>query len=88
MGVTQRLGGWKVGGEWQYSGTREDIDINTFARTTLNSYSVVNLTASHDLSRQLKLSLRAENLFNRDYVLAHGYNTLGRTLFVSMSYQQ
>ena len=88
MGVTQRLGGWKVGGEWQYSGTREDIDINTFARTTLDSYSVVNLTASHDLSRQLKLSLRAENLFNRDYVLAHGYNTLGRTLFVHMSYQQ
>ena len=88
VAVTQRLGGWQVGGEWQYSGAREDVDINTFARTTLDSYSVVNLTASHDLSRQLKVTLRADNLFNKDYVLAHGYNTLGRTLFVGLSYQQ
>ena len=88
LGVLQQLGTWKVGGEWQYSGTREDYDINTFARTTLASYSLVNLTANYDLSKQLKLSLRADNLFNKDYMLAHGYNTLGRTLFVGMSYQQ
>ncbi|MEO8331281.1 MAG: TonB-dependent receptor [Gallionella sp.] len=88
LGMTQQLGNWKVGGEWQYSGTREDYDINTFARTTLDSYNVVNITAHHDLSKQLKLALRADNLFNRDYMLAHGYNTLGRTLFVGLSYQQ
>ena len=88
LGVTQQLGTWNVGGEWQYSGKRDDIDINTFARTTLGSYSLVNLSASHDLSKQLKLSLRADNLFNKDYMLAHGYNTLGRTLFVGLSYRQ
>jgi vitamin B12 transporter len=88
LGVLQQLGTWKVGGEWQYSGTREDYDINTFARTTLASYSLVNLTANYDLSKQLKLSLRADNLFNKDYMLAHGYNTLGRTLFVGLNYQQ
>lgn len=88
FGVTQKVGAWQVGGEIQYSGTREDIDINTFARTTLNSYNVVNLTANYALDKRLNLSLRADNLFNRDYMQAHGYNTLGRTLFVGVNYQQ
>lgn len=88
LSVTQNAGAWQMGGEIQYSGTREDYDINTFARTTLGRYNVVNLTTSYTVSKQLKLSMRADNLFNKDYMLAHGYNTLGRTLFVGLSYQQ
>jgi vitamin B12 transporter len=88
LGVSHQLGSWKVGGEWQYSSKREDSDINTSARTTLASYSLMNLTANYDISKQLKLSLRADNLFNKDYMLAHGYNTLGRTLFAGLNYQQ
>jgi vitamin B12 transporter len=88
LGVSQQYGSWKLGGEWQYSGTREDYDINTSARTTLASYSLVNITANYDISKRLRLSLRADNLFNKDYMLAHGYNTLGRTLFAGLSYQQ
>ncbi len=88
VGVTQKLGSWAVGGEWQYSGKRDDVDINTFARTSLPSYSVVNGTASYDISKQLKVSLRVDNLLNKDYMLAHGYNTLGRTIFVGFNYQQ
>ncbi|HZW26574.1 MAG TPA: TonB-dependent receptor [Gallionella sp.] len=88
LGVTQKLGAWQVGGEWQHSGVRADIDINTFARTTLAGYDVVNLTARYELDKQLGLSLRVDNLFNKDYMLAHGYNTLGRTLYVGLSYKQ
>lgn len=88
LGVTQKAGAWRVGGEVQYSGTREDIDINTNARITLGSYNVVNLTASYALDNRLDLSLRADNLFDRNYMMVHGYNTLGRTLFVGLNYQQ
>lgn len=88
IGVAQNFDSWTIGAEWQYSGKREDIDINTFARTTLPSYSVVNFTASHNISKQLKLSLRVDNLLNKDYMLAHGYNTMGRTLLVGFDYQQ
>ncbi len=88
LSVTQQLGTWKMGSEWQYSGAREDRNINTSARTTLASYNLVNLTANYDVSKQLKLSLRADNLFNQDYMLAHGYNTLGRTLFIGVNYRQ
>jgi vitamin B12 transporter len=85
--MLQQAGTWKLGGELQYSGAREGSDINTFARTTLSCYTLVNLTASHDLSNKLKLSLRADNVFKRDYMLEHGYNTLGRTLFIGVNYQ-
>jgi len=88
LGVMQQLGNWKAGGEWHYSGTRDDYDINTFMRTTLPSYNLVNLAVSYAVDKRLNLSLRAENVFNKDYMLAHGYNTLGRTLFVGLSYQQ
>lgn len=87
VGVTQKMGAWQVGGEWQHSGTRADVDINTFARTTLASYDVVNLTANYALNKKLGVTLRVDNLFNRDYMLAHGYNTLGRTLFVGLNYR-
>ncbi len=87
VGMTQQLGALKLGGQWQHSGERADIGITTFARTTLAAYDVVNLTASYALDKQLALSLRVDNLFNTDYMLAHGYNTLGRTLFVGLSYR-
>lgn len=85
--AAQQFGAWRVGGEWQHSGVRADVDINTFARTTLAGYDLVNLTASYALDRQLGLLLRVDNLLNRDYMLAHGYNTSGRTLFIGMTYR-
>ena len=87
VGVTRQLAALKVGGEWQHSGERADSDINTFSRTTLAAYDVVNLTANYALDKHFDLSARVDNLFNKDYMLAHGYNTLGRTLFVGLSYR-
>jgi len=88
IGMTQQFGKWEAGAEWQYSGAREDIDINTYARTRLAAYDLVNLTANYSIDKHLNLSLRAANLFNRDYMLVHGYNTPGRTVFVSLNYRQ
>lgn len=87
VGVTQKIGAWRVGGDMQFSGARADSDINTFARTTLDGYTVVNLTASHALDKKVNLSLRVDNLFQKDYMVAHGYNTLGRSFFVGINYQ-
>lgn len=87
VGVTQQFGALRLGGEWQHSGERTDIGITTFARTTLAAYDVVNLTANYALDKHLALSLRVDNLLNTDYMLAHGYNTLGRTFFFGLSYQ-
>lgn len=92
LGATQQLGAWQVGGEWLYSSTREDnfTDPNTFmtTRKTLASYNVFNLTAGYAISKVARLSLRADNLTNQNDSSAYGYNPLGRTLFVGLSYQQ
>ena len=88
LNITQKMGAWQVGGEVQYSGTRKDYDINTYTRTTLESYSVVNLSASYTVDKRLTVTARADNLFDKDYMLAHGYNTPGRTLFIGLNYKQ
>jgi vitamin B12 transporter len=88
LAVTQHIGAWEAGGEWQYSGARQDVDINTFAPVTLSGYQVFNLNARYQVEKNLSVSARIDNLFNRDYMLVHGYNTLGRTLFVGLNYQQ
>jgi vitamin B12 transporter len=64
-----------------------DYDINTFARTTRVAYDVINVSAGYNVDKHLAVSLRVDNLFDQDYMLAHGYNTLGRTLFIGLSYQ-
>jgi vitamin B12 transporter len=87
VGLTQQIGALKVGGEWRHSGERADVDINTFTRTTLAAYDVANLTANYALSKYLELSVRVDNLFGRDYMLAHGYNTLGQVVYVGLNYQ-
>jgi outer membrane cobalamin receptor len=54
----------------------------------LEHYSVLNFTADYALSKELKLSLRADNLTSQNDSNAYAYNPLGRVFFVSMSYQQ
>ncbi len=87
VGLSRQIGQWKVRGEWQHSGERVDYDINTSARTTLVAYDVLNVSAGYAVDKHLAVSLRVDNLFDQDYMLAHGYNTLGRTLFIGLSYQ-
>lgn len=87
VGLSRQIGQWKVGGEWQHSGERVDYDINTFARTTLVAYDVMNVSAGYNVDKNLALSLRVDNLFDQDYMLAHGYNTAGRSLFIGLTYQ-
>lgn len=81
LAATQQLGVWQLGGEWLYSDTRQD------AGKTLGSYNVLNLTAGYTINKDIKLSLRAENLTNQNDSTVYGYNPLGRRLSVGLHYQ-
>ena len=70
-----------AGVEFFASGNREDLS------TTLPGYALVNLRASYDIAATWSVSLRLENLFDRDYELAHGYNTPGRAGYVQVAWQ-
>jgi vitamin B12 transporter len=71
-----------AGVEFFASGKRDDV-----GAITLPGYAVVNLRASFALAATWSVSLRLENLFDRDYELAHGYNTPGRAGYVQIAWQ-
>jgi vitamin B12 transporter len=80
--VARRFGSGRVGFEWRSSSERKD------GGNTLAAYDVINLTAQWKLTPNLGLNARVNNLFGQDYMLVHQYNTLGRSLFVGLNYQQ
>ncbi|HDR9358185.1 TPA: TonB-dependent receptor [Burkholderia vietnamiensis] len=78
-----RLHALSTGATLSYGGTTFDDPANT---THLPSYLSVNLRASYKVNAHLTVSATLSNLFDRQYMTAYGYNTLGRTAFGRISY--
>jgi len=66
-----------------YGGSTYDDQFNA---TYLPSYTTVGLRAAYKVNSHLTVSANLSNLFNRQYVTAYGYNTLGRTAFGKVAY--
>ncbi|MFL9866584.1 TonB-dependent receptor [Paraburkholderia fungorum] len=66
-----------------YGGSTFDDQFNT---TYLPSYTRVDLRAAYKINSHLTVSASLSNLFNRQYVTAYGYNSLGRTAFGKVAY--
>ncbi|HTN50536.1 MAG TPA: TonB-dependent receptor, partial [Burkholderiaceae bacterium] len=75
-------GPWSAGFEVTAVGPRDDLDINTFQRVQLASYSLARLVAAWNVATGVTLRARIENLFDADYETISGYNTAPRTLIV------
>lgn len=71
--------GARVGVELIASGPRNDV-----GGIRLPGYALVSVRASWLLSSQWRLAARIENLTDRDYELAYGYNTPGRSVFLDL----
>jgi vitamin B12 transporter len=83
FGLNQDLGAWSVGAQTRYSSERPDA-----AQTkTLGAYFVSDLTASHQWSRDLKLIGRINNVFDRKFETAYGYNQVRRGVFAGLNWQ-
>ena len=85
--ASKEIGPWQAGAEVRWTDSRPDIDINTFARTQIGSYTLVNASASYRLNANTRISLRADNLFDRDYEPAQGYNGIPRTVTINLEYR-
>lgn len=62
-------------------GTREDINFSNFLRTELKGFVLVNLAAHYDLFEFLRISLRVENLLDKEYEEVYGYATPGQSFY-------
>ncbi len=87
LGLSRSFGAWNVGGDLQYAGSRPDTDFSTGEKKKLASYWLANFTVRRRISRKISVHGRIDNLFNRDYQTAYGYNQPPRGVFIGISWQ-
>ncbi len=78
--VSRMVGGYELGSKLYASGDRPD------GAHALSGYTLVSLYASRKIDKDMTLRLRLDNAFNRDYQLAYGYNTPGRSVMATLQY--
>jgi vitamin B12 transporter len=85
LGALRRFGEHEIGLEVLYAGERRDVGFPT--QIQLPAYWLANLNARVVLAKGFTLLLRAENLFDEDYELASGYNSMGQSFFGAIRYE-
>lgn len=62
-----------------YIGKREDLDFSTWPATqvTLTDYTLFNSVISYDITRQVQVFLRMDNILNEHYEMIKGYGAPG-----------
>lgn len=86
LAAEHRIDALTVGAEYQFTGKRYDDADNTSQRQ-MGGYSLLNLTAAYDFSRNVGVQVRWNNLLNKDYTNAYGYNMPGSNVFVNLSFR-
>jgi vitamin B12 transporter len=77
-------GPWSAGIELSVVGPRDDLDINTFERVQLASYTLVRLVAAWKVVPDVTVRARVENLFDAEYETISGYNAAPRIAIVGV----
>lgn len=71
--------------QFRYVGDREDIDPVSYTRVKNPSHDVVNLQANYQAMDSLKISMRIQNILDRQYQEILGYGTAGRSFYIGLS---
>lgn len=79
--IVRQIGAHEIGLNFLTTDDRLD-----FGDQTLAGYALLNLSARAQLSRHLNLRAKVENLLDKDYELAAGYNTAGRGVYATLTY--
>ena len=81
--ISRAWGPFEAGVEWVGVGSRFNDNTET---KRLGGYSLVNLTGRYAINKSLSIEGRLNNLFDKDYELASGYNTPGMNAFIGIRY--
>ncbi len=85
LAVARRIREHEIALDLLYAGERRDFGFP--AQTRLPAYWLANLSAKLAISPRWTLLARMENLFDEDYELASGFNTMGQSLFVTLRHE-
>ncbi|HKL77840.1 MAG TPA: TonB-dependent receptor, partial [Gammaproteobacteria bacterium] len=83
LDVQRRWEQWTIGGDVLAKSERYDDAENT---ERLGGYGLVNLRATYRVNDRWQLRVKGNNVLDKEYQTALGYNSLGRTVFASVSY--
>lgn len=83
LSLSKAFGKIRVGGDIVYSGER----IDTGAQH-LGAYATVNVQARYDIDKSWYVSAHVDNLFNKNYQTAYGYNTPGTAAYITLGWKQ
>jgi vitamin B12 transporter len=84
-GIARSFGDLNLGAEVVGAGARFD-SIDESPSSRMGGYALFNLILSYKLSRDWNVDVRWNNVFNKSYELAQGYNTPGSNVFVWVKY--
>jgi vitamin B12 transporter len=88
LSAFRNFGALRLGVDWRASGERRDNAITDSTVTVFEpAYSVLNVLARYQLSKNIYFGARLENALDEDYRLVSGYNTAGRGLFLTAAWQ-
>ncbi len=83
-GADYTLGAWRFGASLVHVGDRFDDAANT---QQLGAYSTADVHAHWQFARHWSAQVKLNNLTDRQYETAYGYNQPGRSLYVTLRWQ-
>lgn len=82
LNVSRQVGAWYFGGDLIYGGHYDNSQYDNYQ---LPSYALVNLNARYNITKEVSLYARIENLFDKEYETAYGYNQMDRAAYVGVN---
>lgn len=86
LSVVRAFGKLDLGLDFLANGPRPDIDPVTFATVENPGYGLVNLTAGYRFNQHWTLRARLENITDKQYSTALGYETADRSAYLTVQY--
>jgi vitamin B12 transporter len=85
LNLSKTSGKWKRNINWTAKSWAWDKDAHT-DDIKLGGYGLLNLSTSYDFTDSLSVYLNRNNALDKDYEMARGYNTLGKTSTLGLTY--
>ncbi len=85
LNLSKTSGKWKRNINWAAKSWAWDKDAHT-NDVKLGGYGLLNLSTSYDFTESLSVYLNRNNVLDKDYEMARGYKTLGKTTTLGLTY--
>ena len=83
LAASRTIGKWQIGTDVVGSGKRFDSSVED-AGSRMGGYAVVNARVSYQFNKLVAIEVNAQNIGDRKYELARGYNPQNRSVFVNL----